>query len=269
MSSKLKGRSIEIDKYCLTAASSLLVFPDLYGICCKGCELLIDGLILAYRCRFYDWDWASFKKFCSKNRKYLFIFIGFILVVIASVVFCIYLKFSALLIILLILELFFGIFVDRFTVKRYQQFVSGKQAHLSEIILFLQTAVPDHDLYSKSQVEEIIQRLTKRIEVKIPFKKFKSSLSSFGKAIVLPAITFVAGVYSSTISQMEIPVVISWVVSIILILGILSLAWNILSQALQKITCRDYDAAMAFREDLLDIQLLFLCTNFNANQAVE
>ena len=111
--------------------------------------------------------------------------------------------------------------------------------------------------------------MTKRIEEKIPFKKFKSSLSSFGKAIILPAITFVAGVFSSTISQMGIHVVISWVVSIILILGILSLTWSILSQALQKITCRDYDAAVAFREDLLDIQLLFLCVNSNSNLAVK
>lgn len=52
-------------------------------------------------------------------------------------------------------------------------------------------------------------------------------------------------------------VVLAWAISIILIIGLGYAMWGMLSQGLQKITCRNYDAAIALKEDLLDIKLLF------------
>lgn len=51
--------------------------------------------------------------------------------------------------------------------------------------------------------------------------------------------------------------VLTWAISVILIIGLGYIMWGMLSQGLQKITSRNYDAAIAFKEDLLDIKLLF------------
>jgi len=223
--------------------------------------LLIDNLILAYRSKFYDWDKEQLKSFILKNRILIWVFAAFILSAIGTLIYCIYSQSSVLMIIFLIAELILGILADRVTVKRYQKFILAKQDHLNDVVLFLQTAVPNNNLYTSKQIDEMIQRLTERIDASIPFKAFKSNLSSFGKAIILPAITFIAGVYSSTIGQIDFWVVLTWTLSGIFLLGTLGIMWGVLSNALQKITCRDYDAAISFREDLLDIQLLFFTTN--------
>lgn len=56
-------------------------------------------------------------------------------------------------------------------------------------------------------------------------------------------------------------VVLTWAISIIVIIGVVYLAGSMFIQWLQKITCRNYDAAIALKEDLLDIRLLFFADN--------
>ena len=233
------------------------------------CILLIDNLILAYRSKYYDWNIEQLKGFISKNRTLLLIFVAFIILLIGVLYSSVYARSIILTLILLIIELIFCIFADRLTVKRYQQFISAKHNHLNNVVQFLQTTVPDNNLYNPNQIDMIIERLTIRIDASLPFKAFNSNLISFGKAIIFPAITFVAGVYSNAIGQMDIQVVLTWTVTGIILLGIFNIMWSFLSKTLQKVTCRDYDAAIAFREDLLDIKLLLLTSHSSHSQPTE
>ncbi|MEY8360329.1 hypothetical protein AALA99_15170 [Anaerotruncus colihominis] len=88
-------------------------------------------------------------------------------------------------------------------------------------------------------------------------KIFSKNLSNFGKTIVFPIITYIAGIYTTNIRELEFTMVLTWAISVILIIGLGYIMWGMLSQGLQKITSRNYDAAIAFKEDLLDIKLLF------------
>lgn len=218
---------------------------------------MLDNLILAYRSEFYDWNLKEIAGFYTKNKKLLWGFIVFLLAVIATMIYSLISHTSILMLIFLLVELILGIAGDRLTVKRHQQFICTKQEHINKAVLFLKTAIPDNDLFSRKQIEELINRLSYRIELGAPFNKFKSSLSKFGKVILLPIITYIAGVYTGNISELELTVVVTWAISIILLIGLGYMTLGMLAQGLQKITCRNYDAAIALKEDLLDIRLLF------------
>lgn len=222
---------------------------------------MLDNLILAYRSEFYDWNLKNFVEFLMKNKKLFWALITFILVIMATIIYSLINRTNVLMLVLLFIEFILVIAGDRRMVKRHRQFISAKKEHLNKVTLFLKTAIPDKDLFSEKQVEELIDRLSIRIDSGAPFNKFKSNLSNFGKVIIFPIITYIAGVYTTNISQVEFTVVIVWAISIILIIGLAYLMWGMLSQAIQEITCRDYDAAIALKEDLLDIKLLFFMNN--------
>lgn len=218
---------------------------------------MLDNLILAYRSKYYDWTLKETVEFYKKNKKILLGLIIFILIAIASIIYSLISHTSVLMLVLMIIELILGVASDRLMVKRHRQFIFTKKEHINNVTLFLKTAIPGKDLFSKKQVEELIDRLSIRIDTGAPFNKFKSDLRNFGKVIIFPIITYIAGIYTANVSELEFTVVLAWAISIILIIGLGYVMWGMLSQGLQKITCRNYDAAIALKEDLLDIKLLF------------
>lgn len=218
---------------------------------------MLDNLILAYRSKFYDWNLKEIAGFYRKNKKVFWGLIVFILIAIATTIYSLINRASVLMLAFIFIELILGIAGDRLMVKRHQYFISTKKEHINNVTLFLKTAIPDKDLFSKKQVEELIDRLSVRIDTGAPFNKLKSNLSNFGKVIVLPIITYIAGIYTTNVSNLGLAVVLTWAIGIILIMGLGYVMWGMLSQGVQKITCRDYDAAIALKEDLLDIKLLF------------
>lgn len=218
---------------------------------------MLDNLILAYRAQIYDWDFSKWKEFYKKNKVLVICFAILIIILGISIVACIKFRSSFLMLIILLVEGIAAIFVDRRTVKQYRKFLLNKQHHLDKTVSFLETALLGKNLFGAEQVEELTVRLTKRIESKIPFKNFLTGLSNFAKAIVLPVITYVAGVYSGNLGQLDFFTVASWAVSVVLLLGISSFAWSGVFAVLRTITCRDHDAAIALQEDLLDIKLLY------------
>lgn len=218
---------------------------------------MIDNLILAYRSKLYDWNLKETTEFYKKNKKYFLCFIIFLIIIIAAMIYSLINRTSKLMLVLMFIELILGIASDRLMVKRHRQFISTRKEHINNVILFLKTAIPDKDLFSEKQVEELIDRLSVRIDSGAPFNKFKSNLNNFVKIIIFPIITYIAGIYTTNISELEFMVVLAWAISIILIIGLGYIMWSMLSQGIQKITCRNYDAAIALKEDLLDIKLLF------------
>lgn len=226
---------------------------------------MLDNLIFAYRSKFYDWNLRETAEFYKKNKKILWVLIIFILVAIATIIYSLISRTSVLMFVLMLIELILGVVSDRLMVKRHRQFISAKKEHANNVKLFLKTVISDKDLFSKRQVEELIARLSIRIDTGAPFKKFKSNISNFGKAIIFPIVTYIAGIYTTNVSELEFMVVLAWAINIILIIGLGYVIWGMLSQGLQKITCRNYDAAIALKEDLLDIRLLFFVDDKQGN----
>lgn len=185
------------------------------------------------------------------------VLIVFILITIATIIYSLISHTSALMLVLVLMELILGVTSDRLMVKCHRQYISTNKEHINNVTLFLKTAIPDKDLFSKNQVEELINRLSIRIDTGAPFNKFKSYLINFGKFIIFPIVTYIAGIYTSDISKLKLTVVVTWAISIILVIGLGYMICGMLAQGLQKITCRNYDAAIALKEDLLDIKLLF------------
>lgn len=111
-----------------------------------------------------------------------------------------------------------------------------------------------------------IKRLSDRIDQRVPFKNFLKGIESFAKAIILPIITYVAGVYSAGLEEISIDVVATYAVFIIMLLGIVRLSWVGFSDIAKTFFCRDYNAAIAFREDLLDLRLLYFRIDKDANK---
>ena len=134
--------------------------------------------------------------------------------------------------------------------------IASRTTHLDEVVTFLQTVFPNNCLYTKSQIDTLINRLSERIDSEQPFRSFIQHLITFGKAIILPIVTYIAGLYSTHIQQLEFHVVVSCALAIIIISAIGYALFYFLSSMIRKITNRDYDAAIALREDLKDILLL-------------
>lgn len=218
---------------------------------------MLDNLILAYRSKFYTWNLKDVVNFWHKNKKITLIFIIFIFVAVAVTIYSLIGKTSIPVFVLLLIELIAIIPIDRLIVKKHQEIISTKKEHIDEVILFLINAIPGHDLSGKNQVDELIARLSIRIDAGAPFNKFISQLRNFVKVIALPIIAYIAGVYSNTVSELDFWFVIDIAVSLILIIGFLYIILGMIYQELQKITCRNYDVAIALKEDLSDIKLLF------------
>lgn len=217
---------------------------------------MLDNLILAYRAQIYDWNISKWIDFCKKNKVLVF-FIGmFILILGISVSVSIKSKSSLLMLLVLLSEGIVAIFIDRYTVKRYRKFLLNRQGHLDQTVIFLKTVISEKNLFTLENIEVLIERITKRIESKIPFKNFLTRLTNFSKAIILPVITYIAGIYSGNLGQIDFVTVTNWAMSIILILGIVNLTWNGIFIMLRMMICRDYDASIALLEDLMDIKLL-------------
>lgn len=156
--------------------------------------------------------------------------------------------------------------LDRYTVKHHIAFLQNRQSHLKETEVFLKKTIPDVNLFQEELIDELIKRLSDRIDQRVPFKNFLKGIESFAKAIILPIITYVAGVYSAGLEEISIDVVATYAVFIIMLLGIVRLSWVGFSDIAKTFFCRDYNAAIAFREDLLDLRLLYFRIDKDANK---
>lgn len=192
-----------------------------------------------------------------ENACYLFMLIVFITLSVVLLFIWFKRKSIVALSLALLLDGFVFVLVDRCTAKEYRRFLLSQQEQLGKTISFLHSTLPDIDLYNIEQINMLIQRLTGRIEAKVPFKNFLSGLANFAKGIVLPVVTYIAGIYSKSLENVSIDTVAVDGLVIILLLGLACLVWNFFSAFIRTILCRDYDAAVSFREDLLDIKLLY------------
>ncbi len=226
---------------------------------------MIDKLISAYRAQIYDWTWDEWRLLFGKNpiialSPLLFILAGIILVWLCYETRSVFLG-----LFIVIAEGIIVFILDRYAVKRYRQFLINKENGLRKTINFLKSTIETRDLYNQVQIEELIKRLSERIEKRDPLINFTNSIINFFKGIILPIIAFVFGLVSNDLSNLGWKIICSYSIIVVLILGIIRISWGGASILIRTILCRDYDAAFALREDLLDIKLLY----FTANQQGE
>ncbi len=218
---------------------------------------MIDKLISSYRAQIYDWSTKQWWAFLKEKWKPILVSLIFLLLPIGIYMFGAVKKSAIIVLVSLLAEGVALWFLDRYTVKHHISFLQNRQSHLKETEEFLQKVIPDVNLLQKEMIDELIKRLSDRIDQRVPFKSFMKGIENFAKAIILPIITYVAGVYSTGLEEMSIDIVATYAVSIIMLLGIARLSWVGFSDIAKTFFCRDYNAAIAFREDLLDLRLLY------------
>lgn len=222
---------------------------------------MIDRIISAYRAQIYDWNINQLKKLL--REKWKFISIAIVLLLCPLVIYAIgVVKNSS--IIVLVAFLVEGILIwilDRYAVKHHAAFLQNRQGHLKETERFLREVIPNVNLFQKEKIEELINRLSERIDQEAPFKNFLKGWGSFAKTIVLPIVAYVAGVYAPNLGEISFNVIASHAVFIIIFLSIVWMVWLGLSSILKSIFFRDYDAAMELWKDLLDLRLLYFLSS--------
>lgn len=138
---------------------------------------MLNNLILAYRSKFYDWDSNKYKELYSKNKAPFWVYLGFFFLFLCLIGYCVYSGSLVFLVISLLCTFIFIIVFDRFAVKQFQQIISRRKDHLNEVVLFLKTTIPENNLYNEKQIDELVNRLTQRIESSIPFNRLKTSIT--------------------------------------------------------------------------------------------
>lgn len=232
----------------------------------NGVQKRIDKLISSYRAQIYDWSVKQWLAFLKEKWKPVLISLIFLLLPIGIYVFGVAKKSAIIMLLSLLAEGVSLWLLDRHTVKHHIAFLQNRQSHLKETEVFLRKTIPDVNLFQEELIDELIKRLSDRIDQRVPFKNFLKEIESFAKAIILPITTYVAGVYSAGLEEISIDVVATYAVFIIMLLGIVRLSWVGFSDIAKTFFCRDYNAAIAFREDLLDLRLLYFRIDKDANK---
>lgn len=228
---------------------------------------MIDKLISSYRAQIYDWSAKQWLTFLKEKWKPILISLIFLLLPIGIYVFGAVKKSAIIVLVSLLTESVPLWLLDRYTVKHHVSFLQHRQSHLKKTEDFLKKTIPDANLLQEEMIDELIKRLSDRIDQRVPFKSFLKGIESFAKSIILPIITYVAGVYSAGLKEISIDVVATYAVFIIMLLGIMRLSWVGFSDIAKTFFCRDYNAAIAFREDLLDLRLFYFRADKDATKS--
>lgn len=227
---------------------------------------MINNLIQAYRAEFYDLSpsdfWAIIK---TKWIILLVTALAFILIAILLIV-SLSCNLPILMYCAIIFEFVFCIVADRYIVKQYQGSLHNEALHLENVKAFLETVYPEQTLFSSWKIDALITRLSEYILKLQPFKSFVGKLGVFTKSIILPVITYIAGIYSANVNTFGFANVVGFAVAIIAILAMFYIIWLFVSSALRKIIYRDYDAALALCEDLRDIKLIYFTDSFTPSK---
>lgn len=218
---------------------------------------MLHNIITAYRAQIYDRTFSDYVKTIRQNPT-LFIIIFIVLITLFSLLisglFC---NSIVMIVAGLFLELIAIICFDRYLVKQYRNILQKQTMHLSKVVDFLQTVTPEVNLYNSEQIKALSSRLTDIIEKDSPLADVTKSVKGFFKTIVFPIVTYIAGVYSSLLQKIDPANTLFYGVVLVVISACLWLASSTLSTFLRPLLCRDFDAAVSLREDLLDLQLLY------------
>lgn len=224
---------------------------------------MVDRIITAYRAQIYDWSFADFLKLINNNKKLWSTVLGAMLVIMGLLIWGFVCQRFWVVMAALLLEAIAVIRADRFAVKQHRRALENRCEHLTDVTSFIKTVIPGSDLFNPDQISELIDRLTGIVDEKRPFVRFSRSIKSFANTIVFPIITFVAGVCSGYLQQMDVSVVLVCGIGAIFTIAMIWFLTSMLFDFVRPILCRDFDAAVSLREDLMDLRLLHFAAKSN------
>ena len=217
---------------------------------------MVDRIITASRAQIYDLSLVETLQIIKRNWKLWIAVFGTMIAIFALLIWGFASQKIWMVVTATLLEAIAVICADRYAVKQHRRALESRNEHLTDVIGFLKTVISGMDLFNPDQIGELVNRLTGIIEEKRPFVRFGRSIKSFANTIVIPIITFVAGVCSSYLQQMDISVVLVYGIGVIFTIAIIWFLTSMLLDFVRPFLCRDFDAAVSLREDLLDLQLL-------------
>ncbi|MBQ8814598.1 MAG: hypothetical protein IJZ85_08905 [Lachnospiraceae bacterium] len=224
---------------------------------------MIERLILAYRAEIYEWTVPSIVKFIKEKWKVLLIVLLPAIVILGIGILAICFEWNILIYILLLFELVYVFIVDRYIVKSHQKGLCARKEHLLKVRKLLKSFCPSRDICKERELMMIIDRLTEIIENGNPIKNLGERFIKFVKGIIFPIVGFFAGISATHFGNMDLDYIIDLGIGIIVCLGAGYVLWICLTKAVHSMVFRDYDAALALREDIKDILLFY--TNSEEN----
>ena len=153
--------------------------------------------------------------------------------------------------------------IDRYIVNNYQRGLRAREEYLLKVRKLLRTFCSSRDMCAERELTMIIDRLTEIIENRNPIKNFWREFVNFVKGIVFPIIGFFAGISATHLENMDIGYIVALGTGIVVCLGAGYILWICLTKVVHSMLFRDYDAAIALREDIKDILLFY--TNSGCN----
>lgn len=216
---------------------------------------MVDKLIQAYRAQIYDRDMTDYIAIFKNKWKILLATIGPIILFFMSMIFAIIRNWVAVVYIMAFVEIIYVYFLDRYLVKHYQDSLRIREEHLEKVQWLLSEFTTKKDLCAEHDIKKIIDRLSQKIESQDPVENLFGKFGAFVKNIILPVITFFAGISSTWLEKMEIERIINIAVMIIVFLGVGYIVWTLIVKFLNVVVKMDYNAAKSLREDLEDILL--------------
>lgn len=224
---------------------------------------MVERLITAYRAQIYDLTFADLWRIYKSNKKLCLLVFGGMLAIAIIIAIGLVSGHYYLTIVAFILEIIAMVAADRYAVKQYRKALSVRKEHLEMVKEFLKTAICGVDLCTQEQIGGLVDRLSTRVEENRPFNRINLRLKSFTNAVIIPIISYIAGAFSGYLQQMEFSDVLLFGIGVIIAVATIWLIGTVLLDLLRLVFCRDFDAAVSLREDLLDLQLLYFPAKSN------
>ena len=218
---------------------------------------MIERLVTAYRAEIYDMTFSDIWKIIRQNWKFFILFAVIMLTVMALCFVGILCNLFFLIAIAVIVMLIAVLWTDRFVIRQHRNVIVNRMDHLQDFTRFLKSAIPTVNLYHAERIEDLISRLSVFIDERYPFRSFTNKAKQFATAVIIPLITYIAGAYTTLLQEQDLAEVLTLGTGVIVLLALAWFLVSMITDFLRPLFCRDYDAAVSMREDLLDIQLLY------------
>lgn len=218
---------------------------------------MVERLITAYRAKIYDMTFSDYRKLIKQNKKFFLLFTALMLSIIVVCVVGILCKKFFMVIAAVIATIITIIWADRTVVRQHRKAIVNRMDHLKEFSDFLKDAIPNNNLHDAEHIKELVSRLSVYTDEMYPFRKITNKAKQFATAIVVPVVAYLAGAYTPLVLEQELNTVLTLGVGIIILLALAWIWGGMIMDILRPLFCRDYDAAVSMREDLLDLQLLY------------
>ena len=214
---------------------------------------MIDNLIISYQAQIYNQRFQQ-NKFIVKI---IYVILSLLCLTIVINTWSFSKKITIFTFVPSFVAISFTYCLNQYLVKHNLDFLQSRKRGLDDTKKFLKNVIPGIDLYQKDMIDELINRISGYIDQITPFKYYLDNIKSFTKTIMVPIISYIAGMHSNEIKNLSIDFIVKGGFRIIFLYIILKLIWDIFSDAVTILYCKNYNAAIAFREDLLDLRFLY------------